>query len=408
MDSLDERLSRISALRPSQEKGSVFQPESGSPSSFDTLLQLLNGTIQKNSLGSHMLVRRLFEEPRIGKVERAALDLLVPGHADPVCDPGRWLFLDTETTGLSGGTGTYAFLVGVGWWESDRFVVEQYFMRDHSDEPSLLSGLLDRIGQRPVLVTYNGKSFDWPLLQTRYRMARIGKVPELLAHLDLLHPARRLWRLRLKSVALTRLETHVLRFNRGRDIPSETIPQMYFNFLRGAPPEGIAEVFHHNQMDLCGLALLAQHILNILADPENSGCGAAELFGVSRLFEQRGDAARAERICRMAVEGGLPESAEQIARRELALAAKRRGNFELSNALWEKQLGDTPEGLKAYEQLAIYYEHHAGEPQRAAHLSREALVRLQEAFRAGRIPSHRYMRWYAGFRHRLARLSSKI
>ena len=281
-------------------------------------------------------------------------------------------------------------------------------MRDHSEEPSLLYGLLQRMKQRPVLVTYNGRSFDWPLLQTRYRMARAAEVLTPLAHLDLLYPARRLWRLRLKSVALTQVETHILGFNRGRDIPSETIPQLYFNFLRGDGPEGIADVFYHNQMDLCGLAFLALRIFGILADPDHSGCRAEELFGISRLLQQRGDTDLAERICRKAIEGGLPESAEKIGLRELALAAKRRGDFELSNALWEKLLGCTAEGLKAYEQLAIYYEHHAGFPERAAHWTREALVKLQEGYRAGRIVTSQYMRWHTAFRHRMTRLSRKI
>ena len=195
---------------------------------------------------------------------------------------------------------------------------------------------------------------------------------------------------------------------RGRDIPSETIPQLYFDFLRGGSPEGIAEVFHHNRMDICGLAFLAQRILGMLADPGSGACRADELFGISRLLWQRGDADMAERLCRRAVEEGLPESAQRIGLRDLALAAKRRRDFDLSNAFWERLLGDTAEGLKAYEQLAIYYEHQARVPERAARLSRQALVKLQEGYREGRIESSRYIRWHAAFNHRLTRLSQKI
>jgi uncharacterized protein YprB with RNaseH-like and TPR domain len=408
MNPLEDRLSRISALRSPRRQKPVSQPGNTVPQNFNRLCRLLDGTVEKNALGSHMIVRRVFDEPRAGKIESRALELLLPGSAASAGDPRQWLFLDTETTGLSGGTGTYAFLVGVGWWRDDGFVVEQYFMRDHSEEPSLLYGLLERMKQRPVLVTYNGRSFDWPLLRTRYRMTRAAEVREPLAHLDLLYPARRLWHLRLKSVALTQVESHILGFSRGRDIPSETIPQLYFIFLRGCEPEEIADVFHHNQMDLCGLACLALRIFEMLADPDNSGCLAEELFGISRLLRQRGDTDLAERICRKAVEGGLPESAEKIGMRELATAAKRRGDFEMSNVLWEKLLGDTAEGLKAHEQLAIYYEHHAGAPERAAHWTREALARLQEGYRAGRIVTPQYIRWHADFHHRLARLSRKI
>jgi len=408
MHSLDDRLSRISALRPPAGKQDACKSVTKNSSSNEKIVQLLQGAVQQNDLGSHVLVRRFFDEPKIGDIDRRALDLLFPDHPETVCDPEKWLFLDTETTGLSGGTGTYAFLTGVGWWESGRFVVEQFFMRDHSEEPSMLNGLLERIRQHPVLVTYNGKSFDWPLLETRYRMTRAGEVPDLSAHLDLLHPARRLWRLRLQSVALTRLETHVLGFRRGTDIPSETIPQLYFHFLRGGSFQGIAEVLHHNRMDLCGLAFLAVRVMEILSDPENSGCCASELFGVSRLLQQRGDAERAEHLYRMALEKGLPEPAERIAKKELALAAKRRRDFNYANALWENLLGDTAEGLKAYEQLAIYYEHHAKELRSAAKLSREALHRLQEAYGKGRILSSQYMRLHARLHHRINRLASKI
>lgn len=408
MNPLEDKLSRIAALRSPRPGRPAPDPGNTIPSNADKLLRMLNGTVRRNSLGHHMLVRRLFDAPRLGKFAPHALELLLPGGADSACNPARWLFLDTETTGLSGGTGTYAFLVGVGWWQEDGFTVEQYFMRDHREESSLLYGLLERMQQHPVLVTYNGKSFDWPLLQTRYRMTRAGNVREPAAHLDLLYPARRLWRLRLKSVALTQLETHILGFERGRDISSETIPRLYFDFLRGAPPEGIAEVFHHNQMDICGLAFLSLRILDMLENPGDSDCRADELFGISRLMRQRGDTDTAERLCRKAVEEGLPESAQQAGLKELALAAKRRGDFELSNKFWTRLLGDSAEGMKAYEQLAIYFEHHARVPERAARLSRDALVKLQEAHRAGRILSSQYIRWHAAFHHRLARLSRKI
>jgi uncharacterized protein YprB with RNaseH-like and TPR domain len=408
MHSLDDRLSRISALRPAAGRQDGPRPQAGDASGNEAIVRLLQGDVRSNPRGSHVLVRRLFDKPAIRGIDRRALDLLQPDLPETVLDPETWLFLDTETTGLSGGTGTYAFLVGAGWWESGRFVVEQFFMRDHSEEPSLLHGLLQRMQQRPVMVTYNGKSFDWPLLQTRYRMARVGGVAEPLAHLDLLFPARRLWRLRLDSVALKQLETQVLDFHRGRDIPSETIPQIYFDFLRGGSPRGIADVLHHNRMDLCGLAFLALRIMDILADPENRCCGASELFGVSRLLQQRGDSSRAELLCRMALEKGLPGPADRIAKRELALAAKRRRDFSRSNALWENLLDDPAEGLKAYEQLAIYYEHHVKEPRRAAQLSREALVVLRSAYSNGSIPSAQYMRQYAKLRHRLSRLAAKI
>ncbi len=402
MESIADRLSRVSALRPRSH--AIHR----SSSQADQLIQQLGGEKHTNILGCHNVVRRQFSEPRAKEMSVQALRFLAPGAEESVRDTQQWLFLDVETTGLAGGTGTYAFLVGLAWWEESSFVVEQYFMRDHGEESSLLMGLLEHFDRRSVLVTFNGKSFDWPLLQTRYQMNRVGKVRPPLIHLDLLYPSRQLWRLQLESVALTQLERHVLKLQRGQDIPSERIPQTYFDFLRGGPPELMAEVFRHNQLDLCGLAFLAMHISNLLADPENRSCCANELFGISRLAQKRGDQKLAIRTYGKALQGGLSKPAEQIALRELALLAKRNRDFPLSNAFWEKLLGDTVEGLKAYEQLAIYYERYAKLPQKAALLVREALAKLQESFRAGRIDPSKYMRLHAQFQHRLARLSIKF
>jgi uncharacterized protein YprB with RNaseH-like and TPR domain len=386
------------AARPADEEGS----------NAERLKNLLGGESRTNGFGNHICVRCRYPEPKPEAISARALQLIAPDSSESAGDIRQWLFLDTETTGLAGGTGTYAFLVGVGWWEDDGFIVEQYFMKDHGDERSLLLEVLDRLNQRSVLVTFNGKSFDWPLLQTRFQMARIRPVPQLLAHLDLLHPARQIWRLSLKSVALAQLEHHVLQIRRGHDIPSETIPQRYFDFLRGGSAEAMAEVFRHNQLDICGLASLSLRISTILADPESGVCGAGELFGISRMMQRRGDCTSAERIYQKALAVGLPEAAEQVARRELAFLAKRERNFELSNAHWEKLIGGSIEGLKAYEQLAIYYEHHVAQPQKAAALSREALIRLQESFHSGRVPLQKYQQWHASFQHRLSRLTAKI
>jgi uncharacterized protein len=405
-DSLTDRFFHISALRPAVNKIPEAMPGLRNSTSSERLLQLLQAECLCNRLGKHMLASSVFPGPGLTEVDFDTLRLLAPGADRSICDPSRWLLLDTETTGLSGGTGTYAFLVGVAWWEGNNLKVQQFFMRDFTEEPSLLFEVAQRLAERPVLVTFNGKSFDWPLLQTRYRMTRAGNIPEPQAHLDLLHPARQLWRLRLKSVALAELERNVLQLHRQYDIPSETIPQRYFNFLRGGAPEPVAEIFHHNLMDLRGLAALAVRILSILE--KGNGCGAEELFGLSRILQRRGNSIQAGETYRRALDHGLPPPAERLAQRELALIARRRRDYELSNALWEKLLGDFPESMKAYEQLAIYYEHHAREPKKAAELTCEALRKLQEGFQAGRLPSHKFRQWHGSFQRRLDRLDARI
>lgn len=399
-----DRLSRIAALRPARPALAPAAVASGS----EQLVRLLEQAGTVDHLGGHIRLRCRLPEPAGRTFGPQSLRLIAGSLPDSFCDCRQWLFLDTETTGLAGGSGTYAFLVGLAWWEEDGFVVEQHFMRDHGEERSLLLGIAQQLAGRAVLVSFNGKSFDWPLLQTRFQMTRIGRLPEPAAHLDLLYPARRLWRLSLPSVALTQLERHVLNLDRGKDIPSETIPQRYFDFLRGGAAEAVAEIFLHNRLDLAGLAALALHIDCILADPDTNRCCAGELFGISRMLQQRGDGARAARLYRKALDQGLPRPVEQSAQRELAFLARRERDYEAANAMWEQLLDGSAAGMLAYEQLAIYYEHRADLLERAAELSREALLKLQEAFQSGRIPASAYRQWHGKFNHRLKRIRNKL
>ena len=239
------------------------------PEGSERLGQILGASTQRNRFGEHLGLRRWFSEsvgsdPPDCPINLAALKLLAPDVTEDCADPAKWLFLDTETTGLAGGTGTYPFLVGVAWWDAGGLEVEQFFMREHSEEHSVLVALAERLAERPVLVTFNGKSFDWPLLETRYRMTRTIRPPAVRAHFDFLHPARNLWRSRLGSVRLAELERHVLGWNRVDHLVSSLIPQIYFDFLRGGSPDPLVSIFHHNQMDLRGLAGLASRTLSLL------------------------------------------------------------------------------------------------------------------------------------------------
>jgi hypothetical protein len=331
----------------------------------------------------------------------------MPDAPDDIADPDQWLFLDTETTGLAGGSGTYAFLVGIAWWEGGGLEIEQFFLREYSEERSMLFALGERIAEHPVLVTFNGKSFDWPLLETRYRMSRKISVPTPRAHLDFLHPARNLWRLRLGSVRLSELERHVLGWDRGADVLSGLIPQIYFDFLRGGPPEGLVPVLNHNQMDLRGLAALSSRILSLLADAENLGQDGLELFGVSRICEKRGQHTRARKLYEKSIASLLPTETDRAARRSLARLAKREGDFELACELWKDALGNSRHGYEAYEQLAIYYEHKARDPEQAQQIVREAINELRRAFQIGDITPGAYREFRAKFDRRLERLERK-
>jgi tetratricopeptide (TPR) repeat protein len=280
-------------------------------------------------------------------------------------------------------------------------------MREQSEEHSVLVALAERMAERSVLVTFNGKSFDWPLLETRYRMTRTIRAPAPRAHLDFLHPSRNLWRLKLGSVRLTELERYVLGWNRGPDMVSDLIPQIYFDYLRGGPPEPLVPIFHHNQMDLRGLAGLACRVLSMLGNPELHGHDALELFGISRICERRGQTARARKLYEKSIARELPAETDRAARRSLARLAKREGDFALARELWENMLGNSREGFEAYEQLAIYYEHLAREPHRAAELARKALAELRAANRIGTIAPVAFRQQRTRFEQRLARLERK-
>jgi uncharacterized protein YprB with RNaseH-like and TPR domain len=380
---------------------------SQTPVRADRWTKTLGAETNCNQFGEHLVVRRQFSEPAACVPDAAALQLLAPDAPEDVADPTQWLFLDTETTGLAGGTGTYAFLVGLAWWHEGGLEVEQFFMREHSEECSLLAAVAERLEQRPMLVTFNGKSFDWPLLETRYRMTRNVPLPKLRAHLDLLHPARSLWRLRLGSVRLPELERHVLGWNRGADVMSELIPRIYIDFVRGGSPEQLVPIFHHNQMDLCGLAALTSRVLSLLATPETCGCDGLELFGVSRMCERRGQLTRARELYQQSLASVLPAETDRAARGALARLAKRAGDLTLACEQWNHTLGNSREGYEAYEQLAIYYEHRTGEPQRAAEVARTALAELRHAKRLGTITPAAYAQRRTRFEHRLARLERK-
>ena len=238
-------------------------------------------------------------------------------------------------------------------------------------------------------------------------MSRKISAPTLRAHLDFLHPARSLWRLRLGSVRLSELERHVLGWNRGADLLSGQIPQIYFDYLRGGSPERLVPVLNHNQMDLRGLAALSNRILSLLGDAENLGQDGFELFGVSRICDKRGERTRARKLYEKSIAAVLPTETDRAARRSLARLAKRDGDFELACDLWNGALGNSRQGYEAYEQLAIYYEHKARDPERALLVVRQAAEEPRRAIQIGDIAPGAYREIKARFDRRMVRLERK-
>jgi uncharacterized protein YprB with RNaseH-like and TPR domain len=373
----------------------------------ERLATLLGATVCRNLHGEHLSLVSIHAEYSPCNPDPSALHLLMPNAPEEVADPKQWLFLDTETTGLSGGTGTYPFLIGLAWWEGSELKVEQLFMREFSEERSMLAAVAERLKERPVLVTFNGKSFDWPLLETRFRMTRAIVPPPVRAHLDFLHPARNLWRLRLGSVKLSQLERHVLGWDRGEDMSSGDIPRIYLDFVRGGTAEPLVPIFLHNQMDLRGLAGLAGRILSIFGDQEKALEDGLELYGLSRICERRGQAERARTTYEMSLGTVLPAVTDRAARASLAQLAKRDRDFDRARELWESMLGNSREGYEAYAQLAIYYEHEARNAELALAITRDALAQLRRANQLAMIAANQYRASKLQFEHRRLRLERK-
>lgn len=328
-------------------------------------------------------------------------------------DPGRIVYLDTETTGLAGGTGTYAFLVGVARFVCGELVVRQLFMRTLSEERALLHLLAHELSTCDVLVTYNGKTFDWPLLETRFALGRRQgprRPPDPAAHVDLLFAARRLWRGRLEGCTLNQVEREVLGVRRGEDTPGWLIPQLYFAYLRSQDVRPLVGVFRHNALDVVSLAALLGRVAAIGTAERSAGATPAdELLGLGRCLEEAGEAARALGCYEAALGGaGLTNTAvresvvyEARMRAGLLLKRMRRASDALSH--WEALAADQRAGhgaldVRPYEELAKYYEHVAREHA----VARTYVLAALEALRSS--PGAPAVHDQKRLRHRLSRL----
>jgi len=199
---------------------------------------------------------------------------------------GDFLFLDTETTGLSGGTGTVAFLAGVGFFRNDEFIVRQYFMRDYDEEPAMLEELNGLLGEFCGLVTFNGRSFDWNILYGRFIQNRMKPSKEKPVNIDLLFPARRIWGMKLDSCSLASLEENILGEKRTGDIPGSLIPSIYFGFLEAGDRPEIKRVIKHNELDIISMVALLSRIADMLENPRLDSPGY-ELIGIGKILQQR-------------------------------------------------------------------------------------------------------------------------
>ncbi len=335
------------------------------------------------------------------KLDAEALSLL--GEASLGERPA---FLDTETTGLAGGTGTLAFLTGVGIWEGAGLRLHQVFLRDPGEEVAALHHIAALLDSATGLVTFNGGPFDLPLLETRFVLRRLLPRWRALSHLDLLVTARLLWRDHLSSRRLIHLEENVLEVSRTEvDLPSWMIPMAYRHFLQSGETEEMERIFYHNAIDILSLATLLSHQTYLVAAPEQAGCQAAtEWVGLGRLYARAERFTAAEAAWKRALEADSlsPDLAASLWR-ELGLFHKRAREWETALTLWESWATRLPWASEPLIERAKYFEWQAHDCAAALRETERALERATRTHRRYYRPQE-----IADLKHRRQRLLRKL
>ena len=395
-----------STLQPTVAEDEDIQP-------LETLLP--GGQLVSTADGDCFVLDNVYDlEHQHGDDRLADLLRFTPAATAPFVQDDRlaqhdfrdFLFLDTETTGLAG-AGTLAFMVGVGFFEpssqGDRFVVRQYFLRDHGDEPALLLLLDELLAQKAGLVTFNGRTFDVPLMESRFLMNRLPTDLRERPHLDLLPPSRRLWRNRLGSCALSSLEGSLLGLRRSQeDVPGWLIPSLYNNYLRSGDARELVRVFYHNQIDMVSMVTLAARVTRLLSQPDPAD-HPIDLFSLGKWQADLGLIDEAEQNLRLAAQGDLPLELYHANLHHLGLLLKRNGRSAEAIPIWQQAAATSFDDVTAHVELAKYYEWQTKELAQAAQWTEQALALVQSWGRRGQLHPVR-----AELDHRLARLQRKM
>jgi uncharacterized protein YprB with RNaseH-like and TPR domain len=392
--STKEKLERLITLTrtPKREKPAVPLPEPQKRKSLDVF---------ENHYNLHSRYGKIPISAGL-KISGEVLALLSRDRSFADLDLSTALFLDLETTGLSGGVGVIPFLVGFGYFRDDRFRVSQFFLGDLAEEERLIRELGQFFTQMDFrsVVTFNGKAFDLPLLETRFILHRNVLPLSGLPHLDFLFSARSLWSHKHESCRLYHLAQQILEADREEDIPSSEIPQRYFEFLRTGNFSLIEPILYHNQEDLLsllgvvisGAAMFSEEKQD---DPELTA-DAMDLFGAAKLLERTGESEKSARFMRRALEGRLSEEIAVVAKMKLAAHFKKNRDWTNAISLWQEM---TPlNQLTCFRELAIYYEHRERDYEKARQVAEEGLTAAAGTSRS----------LEKDFSHRLERLKHKI
>jgi len=440
-----DRLRRLQSLRPQNSPAEPELPRSAPPRA-GSLEALTRGQEIENDGGRCWLVTERYpldafrgSQP-LGRLLDATPQAIAPLYPSAGLDTGfdfrRAAFLDTETSGLGGGAGVYAFMVGVGTFERTKiedqidaatpdlrslfFVVRQFFMRDPGEEAALLTALGELLEGRSGLVTFNVRTFDAPLLRGRYQMNRRflpgrNYLPPVLAedapHLDLLHPARRVWKRRLSSCSLSNLEAQILALARSQeDVPGSLIPWLYTQYLQTGDAGEMGRIFYHNREDIVSMVSLAELLCRAYADP----LAAAELHpldlaSVGRVHAELGQNASAEQLFAQALDyltaTGSSGDGDALAEifDALGLLLKRQARWDEASALWQRWLTTVPgPDPRPYVELAKYCEWQCNDLEQAQMWTAWALHNQQSAPTRIRSPQA-----IGELQHRLTRIQRK-
>lgn len=293
---------------------------------------------------------------------------------DEIFNLRRALFIDTETTGLGRGAGVLAFLIGVGYFEDDAFVLRQYFLRDPAEEPATLEHLSDWSEDFEGLVSFNGRGFDVPILQNRFILSRLRPAILKAPHLDLLTPARRVWSGHLESCRLGALEQHVLGVQRGQeDVMGWQIPSLYLQYLRGGDNGEMRQVLYHNAVDILSLVILAARLCKLFAEPLDDGVNPRERASLARWFQVLGLNERAEAAYRAALDDFLPLETQRVCLAGLAGLLKRQERHVEAVPLWMQWALEDESSVEAQVELAKFYEWRQADLKKALAWTEQAL-----------------------------------
>ena len=331
----------------------------------------------------------------------------------PLLSRGQWiqpiemqdiLIFDLETTGLAGGAGTFPFLVGLGIFEPDGIRVIQYFLPDYGREIIAYLDMITTAGSKKHLLSFNGKSFDYPLLKNRFILNRINDPFASLGHIDLLHFARRLWKNNLVNCSLETIEQEIFLFHRFCDIEGWLIPQAYFDFLRTGQVDAIRRIIQHNQQDIVSLGRLLIHMHRLEKDITLENVSDMELRSLFKLAVKNSDVPAIDLILEQLSFRRITLSAQELL--DYSLLLKRQGDWEKALIMWEQLLASGKNILFALEEMAKYHEHNSGHLGEALRLTERALKYIDVM---GEInPAERHLEVKAEFSHRLQRIIKKL